>query len=275
MSLLRGLRVEHHRRSVRGELDRRWCPGRPLLDAAQQLFETLGKTLPDPPAHPDDDPLGPVPGVEVGRERLARRRLDRLLRPENVPAERLVGVQEPVVDVSDVALRGVEIDVHLLEDHALLLLDLGRVEAGVEEHVGEDVECDVPGSCAALHVVAGDFLTGESVELAADRVDLRRDRARRRAALRALEEHVLGEVRDPLGLGGLVARTGREHDEAGDRSHLRHRCGNDADAIAERHLLEHSHSVDGIDSARARTADPKGHRRAARVASAGLRPGRR
>ena len=63
-------------------------------------------------------------------------------------------VEQPVVDVPDVALRRVEVDVHLLEDHALLLLDLGLVEAGVQEHVGEDVERDVARLRAAADVVA-------------------------------------------------------------------------------------------------------------------------
>src|SRR5256885_7104674 len=43
-----------------------------------------------------------------------------------------------------------------------------------------------------------------SVELAADRVDLPGDLARRRPPLRSLEEHVLREVRNAVRLGGLV-----------------------------------------------------------------------
>ena len=52
----------------------------------------------------------------------------------------------------------------------------------------------------APDVVAGVLLAGEGVELAADRVDLAGDVARGRAPLGALEEHVLGEVRDPVRL---------------------------------------------------------------------------
>ena len=111
----------------------------PPSSASRRSVEAVA----DPAGDPDHHALGPVPGVEVGGERLARGALDRLLRAEDVPAERLVGVEKAVVDVADVALRRVEVDVHLLEDHALLLLDLGRVEARVEEHVREDVERDV------------------------------------------------------------------------------------------------------------------------------------
>ena len=197
----------------------------------------------DSPSDPDHDPLRHVPGVEIARERLARGALDGLARAEDVPAERLVGEEQPVVDIADISLRRVQVDVHLLEDHALLLLDLGRVETRVAEHVHEHVQGDVSCLRRALDVVAGDLLAGEGVELAADRVDLRRDRARSRAALRPLEEHVLGEVGDALRARGLVARTCGEHHEARDRRNLWHRRRQDADAVCQRRLLEDSHWV--------------------------------
>ena len=177
--------------------------------------------------------------MNVSRARL----LDRLSRPEDVPSERLVGVEQPVVDVADVALRRVEVHVHFLEDHTLFLRDLGLVELRVEEHVGEDVECGVACLRAAADVVARQLLPGERVELPADRVDLGRDRPRGRPSLRPLEEHVLGEVRDPFRLGGLVAGSGREHDEAGHRSDLWEGRGDDPDAVPELRLLEDRHGA--------------------------------
>ena len=69
----------------------------------------------------------------------------------------------------------------------------------------------------AADVVARVLLGGERVELAADLVDLHREVARRRPFLGPLEEHVLGEVRDPTIGRVLVARACREHDVAGDR----------------------------------------------------------
>ena len=189
-----------------GSCDLRGLAGRAGLDTAEELLEPLVEIVADPATDADDHALRAVPRVEVGDERVARRALDRLPGAEDVPPERLVGVEQPVVDVPDVALRRVEVDVHLLEDHALLLLDLGFVEAGREEHVGEHVERDVARLRAAADVVAGQLLPGERVELAADRIDLGRDRPRGRPLLRALEEHVLGEVGDPLRLGAVSYR---------------------------------------------------------------------
>ena len=217
--------------------------GRPCFDSAEELFELLRQPFADSSADPDDHALGPVPRVEVPEKRLARRRLDGLARSDDVPAQGLIGVQEPVVDVSDVALRRVEVHVHLLEDHALLLRDLVLVEARVEEHVGEHVERDIPGLRAAAHVVAGELLAGERVELTPDRVDLGRDRARGRPPLRPLEEHVLGEVGDALRVRGLVPRAGREHHEARHGTHLRERRSDDANAVSECRLLEDRHGV--------------------------------
>ena len=140
MGLLRLLRVEKHPRAIGWHLGRRRHGGLLRLDAAEQLFETVHEAFADPTADSDDDPLGLIPGVEVGDERLSCRRLDGLFRAEDVPPERLVGIEQPVVDAADVALRVVEVDVHLLEDYVLLLLDLRRIEARVQEHVAEHVE---------------------------------------------------------------------------------------------------------------------------------------
>ena len=77
----------------------------------------------------------------------------------------------------------------------------------------------------------------------------------RRAPLRALEEHVLGEVRDAVRLARLVARAGGEHDEARDRLGVRHRRGQDAEPVGQVVSLEGSRpSADGIEAAWRRRA---------------------
>ena len=178
MRLLRLLRVQEHRRALGRQLDGDRGSGLPRPEASEEVLELLEDAVVDLASDADHDSLRLVPGVEVRGECVLRRRFDGLLRAEDVPSERLVVVQEPVVDASDVALRVVEIDVHLLEDHTLLLRDLGLVEPRVQEHVGEHVEGHVACLRTAFHVVAGDLLARERVELAPDGVDLRGDRAR-------------------------------------------------------------------------------------------------
>ena len=198
---------------------------------------------------PRDHAVCAVPVVEVADERVARRGAHRLLRADDVPAERLVAVEELVVHALEVVAGRVVVHVHLLDDHALLAVDLLGIELGVAEHVDEHVERRVAVLGRALHVVAGVLLAGEGVELAADRVDLAGDLARRRAALGALEEHVLCEMRDPVRVLGLVARPGGEHHEARDRLGLRHRRGQDAEPVREDCLFEDLAHVVASDSA--------------------------
>ncbi len=132
-----------------------------------------------PPPRPDERALRRVPAVEVPRERVARRRADRVLVPDDRPAERGVAEAEVVVHVRQVLHRRVEVHVHLLDDHALLALDLVRIEAGVEEHVREHVERLRRLLAGALDVVARVLLAREGVEVGAHRVDLEADVARR------------------------------------------------------------------------------------------------
>ena len=83
-----------------------------------------------------------------------------------------------------------------------------------------------------LDVVAGVFLRGEGVELAADRVDRLRD-VFRRPRRRPLEEHVLDKMRDAAALGRFVARAARQPDADADRAHLRHPLREETKAVIE------------------------------------------
>jgi hypothetical protein len=101
--------------------------------AARQVAEELRcareGVVADLAGDADDHPRRRVPAVEVLHERLARRLADGLLAADDVPAERLVAVEQALVDAAYVVARCVEVHVHLLDDHALLALDLLGVEA--------------------------------------------------------------------------------------------------------------------------------------------------
>ena len=172
--------------------------------------------------------------VEVAHERLARGRAHRLGRADDVASERRVAVAEPVVDARQVARRRVEVHVHLLDDHALLALDLLGVEERVQQHVAEHVDRDGHVLLRALDVVAGVLLAGEGVELA------RRCRRSPRRCARAvgrrsvpLKKRCSAKCEMPPGLVVLVARADGVHDHHAGRLRLGLAGGQQAGAVGE------------------------------------------
>ncbi len=210
---------------------------------AEQLFELRQQIVADHARDADDHARRRVPLVDVVHERLARRGLDRLARAERLPAERVRPEDQLLVHRTDVVARRVVVHVHLLEDHALLALELLGVELRVAQHVDEDVERGVALLARAADVVARVLLRGERVELAADLVDLHREVTGRRAALRSLEEHVLREVGDAAVGRALVARAGGEHDVAGDRLRVLERRRDDTQPVRKCVPLIDAHVV--------------------------------
>ena len=105
-------------------------------------------------------------------------------------------------------------------------------ERRVQHDVGQDVHRQRQMLVEHLDVVAGVFLRGERVELAADRIDRLRDvlgRPRRRA----LEQHVLDKMGDAAALGRFMPRPARQPDADADRAHLRHLLGEKTEAVIE------------------------------------------
>ncbi len=105
-------------------------------------------------------------------------------------------------------------------------------EQRIGDQVGEDLDRQRQMLVEHLQVIAGVFLRREGVDLSADRIDLLGDLlgvARRRA----LEEHVLDEVRDAGGFRGLVTRTARQPDADGDRADVRHPLGGETDTVGK------------------------------------------
>ena len=243
MRLVGLLRVDVHAPTVRHGLGGKRRAGFRVLEVAEQLLDPLGETVADPAADADDHARRLVPVAEVVHERVARRGLHGLLAADDVPAERMVGaVDELLVHAVDEVPRRVEVHVHLLDDHALLAVNFPGVELRVAKHVDDHVERHVAVLGGALDVVPRVLLARERVELAADRVDLAGDVARGRPPLGSLEEHVLGEVRDPVRVGGLVARAGGEHHEARHGLRLRHRRCQQPEAVRESLAFEGGHA---------------------------------
>ena len=118
------------------------------------------------------------------------------------------------------------------EDDFLLAFDVDVVERRTEHDVGEDVDRKRQMLVEHLHVVAGVFLGGERVELAADRIDRLRD-IFGRARGGALEQHVLDEMRDAAVFVGLVPRAARQPHAEADRTNMAHRFSDETNPVIE------------------------------------------
>ena len=124
------------------------------------------------------------------------------------------------------------VDLDLFQNHAALALDVGGGEDRVQHQVGQHVERDGHVVGERLDVEADGLLAGEGVEVAADRVHLARN-VLRGAGARAFEEHVLHEVRDAVGLGGLAARAGLDPHAHGHRAQMFHALGQHDQAVRQ------------------------------------------
>ena len=180
-----------------------------------------------------DDQVGRgVRAVEVVAKQVGGERLNRFPRPENRPPQRMVGPESLREELVDEVVRRVLHHLDLFDDNFLFALDVFRAERRVHHDVGEDVDGEREVFVEDFDVVARVFLGGEGVELAADRVDRLRD-VFRRPRRRALEEHVLDEVRDAAALRRLVPRSAGEPDADADRTHLRHPLRQETNAVAQ------------------------------------------
>src|SRR5207253_8032257 len=144
-----------------------------------------------------------------------------MARPEGEVEEFVDVVVGRVLDLRD-----------LLHDHRALALDLLGGETRVREDVGEQGEGERQVVGEELAVVAGVLLAGEGVQDAARGVDLLRD-VRRPPPLRALEEQVLEEVRDPCLVRPLVARAVLDPDADGHRRELGELLRQHPDAVRQ------------------------------------------
>ena len=104
---------------------------------------------------------------------------------------------------------------------------------GVRDQIGQDVGRERQVLVEHLDVVARVFLRRERVELTADRVHLLRD-VLGRPRSRALEQHVLDEMRDAGSARRLVTRAAGQPHADRHRSHVRHRLGHETKTVRER-----------------------------------------
>ena len=214
----------------------------------------------------DDELPGDVPRPVVPVDVVQPDRADRLLGAEDRRAERVAlpeGAHEVLVGQ---VLRIVVGLADLLEDHAPFDLDVRRIERRRQDDVAEQIERLVEPRVERAAVEPGVLARRERIHVAAETVDLARDRGVRSPA-RPLEEQMLEEVREPL----ARARLGRgacAHEEAErKRAHVRHAVHQDRDAVVEDAPKDHGRAPTGSRSGAGCSAG--------RAGCSDRRPGRR
>ena len=121
-------------------------------------------------------------------------------------------------------LRGVLVHRDLLEHHLPFLV--GLRERRREDHVGHHLERRVEVVVGDAGVDDGVLPGGRGVQLGSHRVEGLRDLLRLEPP-RALEQHVLDEVRDARAVGALVAGADVDPEAERDGAHARHPLGDD------------------------------------------------
>jgi len=140
-------------------------------------------------------------------------------------------------ELVDEVVGVVFVDLDLFEDDALFLGDVVGREGGVQDEVGEEVERGGDVFVEDLDVETDGLFAGEGVEIATDGVDFAGE-VLGGAGGGALEDHVLDEVRDAVGGGGLVAGAAVDPDTHGDGAEVGHALGEDQEAVGERGLAD-------------------------------------
>ena len=139
---------------------------------------------------------GVVPPVEV-QELLAGESAQRVLMPDP-PAPDPVDAEGEVVELlGGERARVVHLPARLLDDGLQLPGQLLRIQQGVGQRVGLDLQPPGEGLGGEGEVVVGGIVVSPGVELAAQGLDLRGDPVGGGAAVGSLEEHVLDDVGDP------------------------------------------------------------------------------
>src|ERR1017187_6840405 len=135
---------------------------------------------------------GEAAGVKVENDLLVEAG-DGLHRSEDRAAKRMALPEVLGEGLVDEVVGVVLVHLDLFEDDSLLAGDVFGGESGVEDQVGQKIKCWCNILIQNLDIEADALFSGESVEVAADGVDLSRELVGR-ARSGALEDHMLDKV---------------------------------------------------------------------------------
>ena len=218
-----------------------------VLTGRRQLGKALGYKLDhlrvtQMPRGGDDQVIGRVPSTKPFLKRAASERRDRLRSAEDRFTESVrhpeILCKELVNQILGIILR----HANLFEDYRLLTADVVRREFRLEDHVSEYVECFWEVLVEHSRVEADHLLGSEGVEHTADAIDFPGD-VLGRSARRALEYHVLDEVRNAVQRRRFTTRSRPEPDADRNGMDVCHRLGQHHQAVRQNLLLDGASSV--------------------------------
>src|SRR5690606_28952377 len=204
-----------------------------FAEDAEPLFDFLDElVVGDRPGCHDHHAFGAILPLHERAQLFRIERLDRLRRAEDRTTESLVaegGLSEAIEH--DIVGRVVS-GANLLQDDVLFALELGRIEAGVGQYVGKDLDRQRQVVFQHPRVEGRRLDAGRGVDLAADVFDFRGD-IPRGARAGALEGHVLQQVRDAVLVVALVARARLDPHSEGNAFDMRQGFGRDRQAVGQ------------------------------------------
>jgi len=177
-----------------------------------------------------DDHVGrPVVAREIGAQAARVEGAHGLGGAEDRAADRLARKRHGLEIFEDQIVGRIFGRADLLHDHVLLARKLLRLEGRVSENVRENIERERNVDAQHAGKIGRALDARRGIEVAADRLDLLGDLPRG-AARRALERHVLEEMRNAVLVLALVAAARADPDAERGALQVRHRVGDDREA---------------------------------------------
>ena len=176
--------------------------------------------------------------AEVAAHVVDREPLDVGARADDALAQRVVLEQQAARDVIGIDLDAllVVVFVDLLEHQLALELDVGEPRAG--QQLAEHVERRRGQRGVERELEQRVVAAGLGVQRRAQLLDRGVERERGRVALGAAEQHVLGEVRQPVVVGLLEPCADLDEQGTHGGVQVRERDGGDREAVVERRRLD-------------------------------------
>ena len=167
--------------------------------------------------------------IEIGADGIPAEPRNLFPRAKDRAPDRLIWKGGCVQQFEDEIVGRVFDRANFLQNDAFLAFELDAVEGAFGQDVGEDIERERNVVCQDMRVIGGMFGACRRVEIAARRLDLLGDVARR-APPRSLERHMFEKMRQAMLVRAFMARAGADKNAKRGGFQMRHALGGDPEA---------------------------------------------